>query len=158
MLITLSLFFISERRQIQEYRLLKVNYESKVTWKEKTDILRCSPKFHNRPRYDSVIYNTINGPVFGRLICLTGFKVGIEEYHTALVLPCDAPIGRRLRKDIDLGLTRVKAKSRVFPEIISVHSIVRGAVLVPDSRQNEYLVMDILDADMFLRVMEINKH
>ncbi|KAK7006819.1 hypothetical protein R3P38DRAFT_2793500 [Favolaschia claudopus] len=34
--------------------------ESRVNWKSERDILRCNPKFHGRPRYDSVIFSAEN--------------------------------------------------------------------------------------------------
>ena len=65
----------------------------------------------------------------------------------------DAPIGHRSRKDKLLGLRRVKEQDRKKSEFISVHSIIRGAVLVPDfDKPNEFLVFDILDGDMKLRL------
>ena len=133
-----------------------MNYENLVTWKESTDYLRCTPRFFNHPRYDSVIVETLNGPIFAHLICIFNYCVGDIDYPTALIQPCDAPIGRLRRKDVDLCLTRVRCKPRDRAEFISVRSIIRGAVLVPAfDKDDDFLVMDVLDADMFVRVRKM---
>ena len=59
------------------------------------------------------------------------------------------------RKDKDLGLYRLQLKTKQY-EIISLESIVRGALLVPDSaRPGQYLVVDTVDGDMFLRMKSL---
>lgn len=140
-----------------EYKLLKIKYENLVTWKESTDYLRCNPNFFRHPRYDSVIVQTVQGLIFARLVCLINCVIEGKSYPTALIQPCDAPVGRLYRKDIDLRMTRVRAKPRRNSEFVSVRTIIRGAVLVPDfDKEDEYLVMDVLDADMFLRVRKMH--
>ena len=60
------------------------------------------------------------------------------------------PPGSLRRKDKDLGLYRLKTQKY---EIISLKSVVHGAVLVPESENSgEYFVVDTIDADMFLRM------
>ena len=109
--------------------------------------------FHGQPRYDSVLVNTIRGLMFARLVDLFNFVVDGKNYPTALVQACDAPVRQFQTIDLELGLYRVKARPRSSCEFISVKSIIRGAVLVPDfNKEDEYLVMDVLDPDMFLRV------
>ena len=79
-----------------------------------------------------------------------------KSYPTALIQPCDAKFGQFYSKDKDLGLIRVQAKSRLSSEFIPIKSIIRGAVLVPDfDKEDDYIVMDVLDADMFLRAKKI---
>jgi hypothetical protein len=41
--------------QLIEHRYICVNYESRVTWREETDLLCCLPSFHSVPRYDFVM-------------------------------------------------------------------------------------------------------
>ncbi|KAJ7204541.1 hypothetical protein C8J57DRAFT_1100775 [Mycena rebaudengoi] len=48
--------------QIQPCKVFYVHYQSKVDWRSARDILRCNPKFHNAPRFDSVMYETDNDP------------------------------------------------------------------------------------------------
>ena len=56
------------------------------------------------------------------------------------------------RKDKDLGLYRLQLKATQY-EIISLESVVRGALIVPDSDNlREHFVVDTIDADMFLRM------
>ena len=135
---------------------MKVNYESKVTWKEITDYLRCNPKFHNNPRYDCVmIQTTASKPIFAQLIFVFSITIGNTKYPLALVQTFDAPI-TTTTKDKDIGLHRLRAQPRIKSEIFAIASIIRGALLVKDyDTENDYLVMDIVDTDMFLRMKSL---
>lgn len=59
-----------------------------------------------------------------------------------------------------MGIFRVSKRPRGKSEIISVKSIIRGALLVQDFQvgiENQFLVVDIIDGDMFLQVQEMRK-
>ena len=59
------------------------------------------------------------------------------------------------RKDKDLGLYRLRLKANQY-EIISLESVVRGALIVPDvDNPGEHLVVDTVDTDMFLRMKSL---
>lgn len=80
--------------------------------------------------------------------------VGDKEYPVALVQPYK-PIAFRSRSRIDkeLGLLRIRKEHLAL--IISVKSIIRGAVVVPASDEpleSDKFVWDPLDGDMFLRM------
>lgn len=133
-----------------------------VDWRQSTDYLRCSPSFHHEPRYDHIIFQTAEGLIFARLIFLFTCVIDKATYPIALVQPSDAPIGQRTRKDKDFGLYRVRARPRASTEFISVQSIIRGALLTKDaaaasSEYNDSFVVDVIDADMFLRMKAMNK-
>lgn len=139
-----------------EYRFLKVNFESLVDWRVSTDYLRCTPMFHGSPRYDCVILQTDTGIIFGKLMLIFTCTVGDVQYPVTLVLPYDRPVGIRPRKDKDFQFWRVKRKPRASAEFFSVHSIVRGCMIVEDvSRPDEFLIVDTIDTDMFLRMQDI---
>ena len=54
------------------------------------------------------------------------------------------------RKDKDLGLYRLRSKTNKY-EIISLESVVCGALIVPDvNNPEESFVVDTVDTDMFL--------
>ena len=144
-----------------EFRFIKAQYESRVTWKTNTDYIRCSPKYHNHPRYDCVLLNTINGPVFAQLVLVFTITVNGKDYPIALVQVYEQPqsVSASLRKkDKDLGFLRLQQRKEHQMEFVWVQSIIRGAVIVPayDDR-NHSIVFDILDADsdMTLRVMDL---
>ena len=145
--------------QITEYWYLKINYESKVTWKQATDYLRCSENFHGRPRYDFVIVQTVEKRIFVQLIYIFTVTVSKVKYPLALVQPFNALVPNdTVEKDRDLGLIHVCTQARDKSKIIPVALIIRSAVLVKDlsvNMENDYLVMDIIDGDMFLRVKEM---
>ncbi|KAJ3831635.1 hypothetical protein F5878DRAFT_549282, partial [Lentinula raphanica] len=132
---------------------LKINYESLETWRLRTDLLCCNPSFHNAPRFDYIMFNSQSGPVFAQMHFLFVCTVADFEYPIALIQAYKV-VNNRSSHDKDLGLLRVRKLRET--ELISVRSIIRGAVLVPASedplKSDEMLVWDVLDSDMFLRV------
>jgi len=127
-----------------------------VDWCEATNYLWCSPLFHKYPCYDFIIVKLEHSDFFARLIFTFVCIIGADEYALALIQPFDTPVELR-RSDHDLHFHCVKAKPRSKMEFISVRSIIRGAVLVEDfSRhgRDEYIVLDTVDADLFLRMAE----
>ncbi|KAG2151772.1 hypothetical protein BD769DRAFT_1623523 [Suillus cothurnatus] len=141
--------------QIHEYRYLKVNYESMVDWKQATDHLRCNPQFHGLPRFDhALIQLTMDETIFVRLIFLFRCCISnLGSFEFALVQPYTARINSARRTDHFFKLTRVKAMPRASSIFIPLNSFIRGALLVPDpDYQDEYLVVDHIDSDMFLRM------
>lgn len=59
------------------------------------------------------------------------------------------------RKDKDLGIYRLQLKLSPY-QIISLQSVVRGALIVSDGNNpEEYLVVDTVDTDMFLRMKQL---
>ncbi|KAG1836159.1 hypothetical protein F4604DRAFT_2008209 [Suillus subluteus] len=144
---------------VTEYRFLRVNYESLVDWKQNTDYLRCSPQFFNAPCYDCVFIRTQNGVILRHLVFLFQCAIGNGLFPLALIHPFDARTGPRLRQDKQLNLFRVRAQPCTKAEFFSVRSIIRGALLVQDSGGNplDYLVVNTVDTDMFLRVREMHQ-
>lgn len=89
---------------------------------------------------------------FVRLLHLFRVTVGTRSHDLAYVEAYCRPPGSMRRKDKDLGLYRLRLRATRY-EIIPVESVVRGALLVPDSdNSEEYFVVDTVDADMFLRM------
>jgi hypothetical protein len=124
-----------------------------ITWKLESDYLRCSPKFHNRPRYDCVIVATLDRIFFGQLIFVFSCAMNNVTYPIALIHPFDVPMGPRRQSDQDLGLIRLRRARPPASEFISVDSIIRGALIADDfDNPNDVFVIDLVDADMFLRL------
>ncbi|KAG1761219.1 hypothetical protein EV702DRAFT_1053129, partial [Suillus placidus] len=80
-----------EIKQITKCHFLKVNYESMVDWRQRTDYLRCSPKFFNTARFDCVFIQTKDKVIFGHLLFLFECVVGDITLSLALIHPFDAP-------------------------------------------------------------------
>ena len=142
--------------QVFEYRLIKVNYESKVAWNVCTDNLRCSPSFFGKPRNDCVLVCTVEKLIFACLIFI--FVIELHDIYCPIILvqPFDLYLGPRHRKDEELGLFRLGIKS--VSEFIPLQSIVRGSLIIKDfseEREGEYIVVDVIDGDMFFRVKEM---
>ncbi|KAF4583960.1 hypothetical protein EYR40_002458 [Pleurotus pulmonarius] len=149
---------LSPNDKIMEFRYLKVNYESCDTWTMATDHLRCSPKFHGSPRHDHVIVKT-EAPLgvftpflIGKIIFMFRCTIQEKNYHLALIDPLDALINPRRVIDIELGLIRLRTKPHRTGEFIFIESIVRGALVTEAfDTPGDYLLVDTLDDDMFLR-------
>ena len=74
----------------------------------------------------------------------------------ALIQPMDIPTNVLSRKDKHFHLYRVHARTRRDCIFVPLDSIVRGALLVRDQGvQNDYLVVDVVDTDWFLRCREL---
>ncbi|KAF7424448.1 hypothetical protein PC9H_009755 [Pleurotus ostreatus] len=149
---------LSPNDKIVEFRYVKVNYESCVTWTMVTDHLWCNPNFHGHPRYDHVIVKTeeplgVFTPfLIGKLLFMFHCSIQDKVYYLALIDPLDALIGPRRITDIELGLIRLRTKPHRTGEFIFVDSIIRGALVVEAfDTPGDYLLVDTLDDDMFLR-------
>lgn len=153
--------------QVIEYHYLKVKYNCLSDWQLKTDHLRCNPTFHGHPRYDCVLVHSSPHPYIARLICLFTCTVDGKEYPLALVQPYSLSpttnLGQAQKNtDIDLELLRLQENFRSECEFVSIHSIIRGTVLVHSDEETsngmascDYFLFDLLDADMFLRGREL---
>ncbi|OSD08233.1 hypothetical protein PYCCODRAFT_1357246 [Trametes coccinea BRFM310] len=141
--------------RITPYFLINVNYESLADWRMTTDMVRCNPIFFGHPRYDCVLVQAAT-QFFARLIITFTCKVGDSLQPLALIQPFDRLAGPPSRTDLDLGFLRVRERPRRRSEFISLHSLLRGALLVPDfGKDRDYLVHDLVDSDMFLRMRAI---
>lgn len=133
-----------------------MSYESCITWKAVTDYLRCSPCFFNAPRYDYVLINTAQGVLFAQLVFVFSIQFLETMYPMALV-QCFTPAkpsGAQQKKDKDLRFLRLKKLKRT--ELIFARSIIRGAVLLPAGDTNgDYIVFDLIDTDMCMRIQEM---
>ena len=145
---------LTDRAQITEYRFIRVKYESMVDWHIKTDYLRCNPNFNKHPRYDFIIADHPQGRIFAQLVFVFVCRVNGHDHHLALVQPLDK-LSRRNTRSVDknLSIYRWHIRPRDRCEVIPLNSIVRGAILVADTRYaGDYFVIDTLDEDSFLRV------
>ena len=133
-----------------------MDYESQVDWKLSTDHLRCNPSFFGHPRYDSILFqDSETETAFARISFIFTCKVPhvTQALGFAFIRPYMAKTGNPRSIDRDLKLKRVKLVPCSQCTFIPLCSIIRGAVLAPDNdRQDEYLVVDHLDGDMYLRM------
>ncbi|KAG1898822.1 uncharacterized protein F5891DRAFT_1129283 [Suillus fuscotomentosus] len=120
---------------VTAHQFLRVNFESLIDWRQHTDYLRCNPCFYNAPCFDCVFIQTCANVIIGCLLFLFDCPVGEDLFPLALVHPFDARTAQA--------------------EFFSVRSIIRGALLVHDASL-DYLVVDTVDTDMFLRVKEMH--
>ncbi|KAJ7808967.1 hypothetical protein B0H14DRAFT_2380110 [Mycena olivaceomarginata] len=136
-------------------KALYIEFQSAVTWKGERDILRCNPNFHDKPRYDSIIYTAEDDPLaMGQL---------------ALIFRCSLPHGVK----VDLAMIRPFRNSSWQPRtrtdcpvrerkssamFVALEHAVRGALLCPifGASREAFDVIDCIDEDMFLRINGID--
>ncbi|EKM75982.1 hypothetical protein AGABI1DRAFT_94447 [Agaricus bisporus var. burnettii JB137-S8] len=136
---------IPDQHQILSHKALKVEYTCLSDWKIKNNNLHCREEFHGHARYDCVLVHA-DPPYFARLKLLFTFSPFTPVYKHQ----------NRPLRDKDLQLLRLRAvNSAESAEFISIHSVLRGAVLIPSGEsgiyKDDYFVYDLLDPDMFLR-------
>ncbi|KAJ6578565.1 hypothetical protein B0H19DRAFT_931247 [Mycena capillaripes] len=142
---------------VQSFRAIHIHFQSKVDWTAQHDILRCSPSFHGRPRYDYILYNADVDPLsFARMISL---------------LRCKVPSGQSFDFAYVRGFKKSKWRPRTEwkgcqvveesgkPFFLSFDCVARGALLAHargTTRNNLYFPLDTVDDDMFFRLNNID--
>lgn len=125
------------------------------------DILRCNPDWKSGPRRNCVMVDTKGGMVFAQLVFVFTIKIAKVVYPIAMILPFRYSVAKskaRQEKDLDMQFLRVRKPKDSETEFVSARSIVRGAVLVQAYDANdEYIVFDVLDSDLVVRVRDIIK-
>ncbi|KAJ6604998.1 hypothetical protein B0H10DRAFT_1922835 [Mycena sp. CBHHK59/15] len=140
--------------QIEPCKVLYVEFQSKVDWNSGRDILRCNPKFHGRPRYDSVIYEAHDDDLaMGQLEL-------VFRCHLPHKVTLDLALIQPYRKSSWAPRTRTDYPIREWSPgslFITMEHITRGALLCPifGAPREVFYVMDCVDEDMFLPVNEI---
>ena len=93
---------------------------------------------------------------FARLAFIFVIEVLGVYCPIVLVEPFDLYLGPRRRKNKGLGLFQLRIKD--LSEFIPLHSILHGSPIVKDfdmEKEGEFLVVNVIDGDMFLRVKEM---
>ncbi|KAJ6551093.1 hypothetical protein B0H10DRAFT_1849878, partial [Mycena sp. CBHHK59/15] len=137
------------------FNLLYIEFQSKVDWNRGRDILRCNPKFHGRPRYDSVIYEAHDDDLaMGQLEL--AFRCHLPHKATL-----DLVLIRPYRKSSWAAKTHTDCPIREWSPgslFISMEHITCGALLCPifGAPGEVFYVVDCVDEDMFLRINNID--
>ena len=161
----------------------KVNFESQVDWHLDTDYLRCNPNFHGHECWDFVLVQMEgNNIMFMQLLIIfrciipnttqwtrhspathasESQPVDLDAQVLTLVHPFNAKIlqHEQPKKDWDLEFIRVWACKWTESHFIFAESIIRGALMVKDylkdhTNVDDWLVIDVIDSDMFLHLQE----
>jgi hypothetical protein len=121
------------------------------------ETLRCNPKFHGRPRYDSIIYEADGDDLaMGQLEL-------VFRCHLPHKVSLDLAMIRPYHKSSWAAKTRTDCSIREWSSgsiFIALEHITRGALLCPifgaSGDSEVFYVMDCVDGDMFLRVNNID--
>lgn len=140
-----------------------MDYTSLEDSQTATDFLRVNPNFHGRPRYDCALFNAVGGKyLVGRIVSVLGVmdQEGIERQY-ALIIPFDLRVSRSSQHRVNrnraahLRFKQLRSRKAKDSMVVPVESIVRGVLMVPDwghADGDQYIVMDVVDADFFLRM------
>jgi hypothetical protein len=143
-------------QQLGEYKFLKVSFESEVDWCQTEDYLHCDPTFHGQPRYDCVLVDANPKPFFAQLLYTFACNIENVTYGFALISPFNYYSSPCCEKDRDFQFLRLQASPANYSIFIALHSIIRGALIMPDSEKSgDFLVIKEVDSDMFLRIQEL---
>ncbi|TFK20674.1 hypothetical protein FA15DRAFT_719445, partial [Coprinopsis marcescibilis] len=152
---------ISLESPITIYRYTKISYTSFEDLLIQTNYLRTNHRFFRHPRHDfALLQHTPQEFWFAQLACVVGIMLEGATHLFAIAVPCDenpATIDSAADciSDKHLRLMRVRMRRGWnMATAVSIHTIIRGAVLVQDPScpySDEYIVMDVLDPDFWLR-------
>ncbi|EKM75860.1 hypothetical protein AGABI1DRAFT_45711 [Agaricus bisporus var. burnettii JB137-S8] len=152
--------------ELIEWRYLRIKYTCSSDWELKVDHVRCNPQFHGAPRYDCVLINGTTENFFARVLAFFTLTINGHDLSFAYVQPFN-PLYQHLNRlisDRELELLRFREQPEKESIFISIHSIIRGAVMIKAEegsgaahRGADYFLFDLLDCDMFLRGREILK-
>ncbi|KAG8686195.1 hypothetical protein FRC08_012697 [Ceratobasidium sp. 394] len=156
-------FSVDSPVKLYECHTLMVQYESMVDWCLHRDRLRCNPLFYGKERRDCVLVHANPGVSPARLLALMDcFESGDDARHLplAIVLYFDPVLGPIGEVERAMGFRRFRLRRHDQAEVISVRSIIRGALMVPtlsSTQQFDYLANDLVDEDMYLRFYSYSK-
>ncbi|KAK7020915.1 hypothetical protein R3P38DRAFT_3397467 [Favolaschia claudopus] len=147
---------------IEVFQCVYIAYQSKDDWTNAEDILRCNSNWYNSgPRYDCVLFNSD--------------QPGVACARLRSLIRCQLPSGRV----VDLAVVQNMKPSKwrpktswdgcvVFEEEVDLtfllmDFVIRGALLAhaqgpSNSRRNFHYLVDVVDGDMFLRVLNAIGH
>ncbi|KAJ7637279.1 hypothetical protein DFH06DRAFT_1335954 [Mycena polygramma] len=148
---------LEQQIQIEQCKVIYVEYQSKVDWRSARDILRCNSNFNHAPRFDCVIYETDDEPIaIGELKFV--FRCHLPG-NTALDLAMVHPFRKtswqpNTRTDCPI---REKIPTPTF-KFIALEHVVRGALLCPifGGKTGMHYIIDCVDEDMYLRINNID--
>jgi hypothetical protein len=102
-----------------------------------------------------VVVHTATGIFFAQLKFVFTITISDTIIPLALVQAYNTKPGQRSQKDKDFQFLHLQQRPITKTELIFAHSIIHGAVLFPAyDTQEDFLVFDVLDPDMFLWVCD----
>jgi hypothetical protein len=151
----LSITFAYTFSQVHPYQQIKIAYTCHSSFLVKETIVRCHPKFHGRTRNDIVLVTLPDGRhVFARLQFVFTCAAFDRDWQVALVTLFKTAI---TPEDSRIGMRKILEDER--STFIDVGWIQRSVYAVPDFndiRGNFFTIIDVVDADMYLRLHNLN--
>ena len=122
----------------------------------KTDSVLCPADYFDDNQYEFVVIRTNGGDAFARLVSIFTILIVGKPYPLALIQPFASYSGSKSLLDKEMGFLRLCLQPRNSSYFILVASIIRRALLVLDDAE-EYIAVDVIDGDMFLRVKDMHE-
>jgi hypothetical protein len=137
---------------VERYKCVALKYQSVEDWTEGTDIMRCNPKFHGRPRFDCVIiHDDAQNLSVARLCNLLRFWLPSGKILDLALIYRFYPSKWKPRTVWD-GC-RILDEER-DTTLVQMDYLLRGALVCPVSEQageKSHYFIDSIDPDIFLR-------
>jgi len=141
--------------QVITYHSCRVTYDCQVTGSKQTDIFRSTNYWRKEgPRYDCVLVQgwPRSSVFFARVLGL--FSVSHHNQTHGLVIL--QPFIRKHRNKVT-GYIELEEVSKGRYEFGFIDSIIRAVhILPPTPKNNQFVVQDLVDGDMYLRFINMN--
>jgi hypothetical protein len=148
--------FIYTFSQVHPYQQVKVAYTCRSSLLVKETIIRCHPKFHGRTRNDVVLVTLPDGRhVFARLHFVFTCEAFNRDWQLSLVTLFKTAI---TPEDSRIGMRKILEEEKTSA-FIDVGWIRRSVYAVPDFNDIQgkfFTIVDVVDADMYLRLHNLN--
>ena len=148
--------FIHTFSQVHPYQQVKVAYTCRSSLLVKETIIRCHPKFHGRTRNDVVLVTLPDGRhVFARLQFVFTCEAFNRDWQLSLVTLFKTAI---TPEDSRIGMRKILEEEKTSA-FIDVGWIRRSVYAVPDFNDIQgkfFTIIDVVDADMYLRLHNLN--
>lgn len=142
--------------QIVPHKLIYIHYESTDDWQLGLDRIRCNPSFFGKKREDTVIIDGADGRyLFARLIAVFQLAMPQPTEPLALIQYFTPVLPTTWKPATNIGMQVMKEDTKT--DFIFLASIIRGSHMIPTfnkKRPRDFFLNDLIDPDMFLRLLE----
>jgi hypothetical protein len=149
--INCTILYMFDNPQIRSFARVDLQYQSQEDFRLERAILRCSPEFHTRKRYDGVLLRTTTAR-FGRIEGLFRCKLANGECRDVALVQAFKEVGWRPSTSWS-GCRVVEESESMF---VTPDYLIRGVLLVDTDLEgltaNRFFVDDTVDPDIFLRM------
>lgn len=144
--------------QMHVHRCVYLRYQSMQDRRELRDILRCNPKYHDRPRYDCALINIDDSPddlTVVRLCGLCRCRLNARGHEEDVALVKYFKQSTYKPNAVWRGCRKMDEEGQY--EFVLLKYLIRGAHMIPVFNRprtdptNTFYFNDVVDNDMYMR-------